>query len=43
MACFGWRGARVKQPEDENRKLKQLVAEVSLAKHIPRDVLAILL
>lgn len=31
---------RVKQVEDENRKLKQLVADLSLDKHILQDVLA---
>jgi putative transposase len=31
---------RVKQLEDENRKLKQLVADLSLDKHILQDVLA---
>lgn len=31
---------RVKQLEDENRKLKQLVADLSLDKHILHDVLA---
>ncbi len=31
---------RVKQLEDENRKLKQLVADFSLDKHILQDVLA---
>ena len=31
---------RLKQLEDENRKLKQLVAELSLDKHILQDVLA---
>ena len=31
---------RVKQLEDENRKLKQLVADPSLDKHILQDVLA---
>ena len=31
---------RLKQLEDENRKLKQLVADLSLDKHILRDVLA---
>jgi putative transposase len=31
---------RLKQLEDENRKLKQLVADLSLNKHILRDVLA---
>ncbi len=31
---------RVKQLEDENRKLKQLVAELSLDKHILQNVLA---
>lgn len=31
---------RVKQLEDENRKLKQLIADLSLDKHILRDVLA---
>lgn len=31
---------RVKQFEDENRKLKQLVADLSLDKHILQDVLA---
>ena len=30
---------RVKQLEDENRKLKQLVADLSLDKHILQDVL----
>ena len=31
---------RLKQLEDENRKLKQLVADLSLDKHILQDVLA---
>ena len=31
---------RIKQLEDENRKLKQLVADLSLDKHILQDVLA---
>lgn len=31
---------RVRQLEDENRKLKQLVADLSLDKHILQDVLA---
>ncbi len=31
---------RAKQLEDENRKLKQLVADLSLDKHILQDVLA---
>jgi len=31
---------RLKQFEDENRKLKQLVADLSLDKHILQDVLA---
>lgn len=31
---------RVKQLEDENRKLKQLVADLSLDKHILQEVLA---
>ena len=31
---------RVKQLEDENRKLKQLVADLSLDKHILQDVLS---
>ncbi|CAA2160711.1 hypothetical protein MBRA_05867 [Methylobacterium brachiatum] len=31
---------RLKQLEDENRKLKQLVADLSLDKHILPDVLA---
>lgn len=31
---------RVKQLEDKNRKLKQLVADLSLDKHILQDVLA---
>jgi putative transposase len=31
---------RVKQLEEENRKLKQLVADLSLDKHILQDVLA---
>lgn len=31
---------RVKQLEDQNRKLKQLVADLSLDKHILQDVLA---
>ncbi len=31
---------RVKQLEDENRKRKQLVADLSLDKHILQDVLA---
>lgn len=31
---------RVKQLKDENRKLEQLVADMSLDKHIVRDVLA---
>ena len=31
---------RVKQLEDENRKLKQLVADLSLDKHVLQDVLA---
>ncbi len=31
---------RLKQLEDENRKLKQLVADLSLDKHIMQDVLA---
>lgn len=31
---------RVKQIEDENRKLKQLVADLSLYKHILQDVLS---
>ena len=30
---------RLKQLEDENRKLKQLVADLSLDKHILQDVL----
>jgi len=30
----------VKQLEDKNRKLKQLVADLSLDKHILQDVLA---
>ena len=35
-----WRAAAGKQLEDENRKLKQLVADLSLDKHILQDVLA---
>ena len=31
---------RVKQLEDENRKFKQLVADLSLDKHIVQDVLS---
>ena len=31
---------RVKQLEEENRKLKQLVADLSLDRHILQDVLA---
>jgi putative transposase len=31
---------RLKQLEEENRKLKQLVADLSLDKHILQDVLA---
>ena len=31
---------RVKQLEDENRKRKQLVADLSLDKHILQDVLS---
>ena len=31
---------RLKQLEDENRKLKQLVANLSLDKHILQDVLS---
>ena len=31
---------RVKQLEDENRKFKQLVADLSLDKHILQDVLS---
>ena len=31
---------RLKQLEDENRQLKQLVADLSLDKHILQDVLA---
>ncbi|BCA63453.1 transposase [Sphingomonas sp. HMP9] len=31
---------RFKQLEDENRQLKQLVADLSLDKHILQDVLA---
>jgi putative transposase len=31
---------RVKQLEDENRKLKQLVADLSVDKHILQDVLS---
>ncbi len=31
---------RLKQLEDENRKLKQLVADLSLDKHILQDVLS---
>jgi putative transposase len=31
---------RVKELEEENRKLKQLVADLSLDKHILQDVLA---
>ncbi len=31
---------RLRQLEDENRKLKQLVADLSLDKHILQDVLA---
>ncbi|VVT32296.1 hypothetical protein SPHINGO391_70005 [Sphingomonas aurantiaca] len=31
---------RLKQVEDENRQLKQLVADLSLNKHILQDVLA---
>lgn len=31
---------RVKQLEDENRKVKQLVADLSLDKHILQDVLS---
>lgn len=31
---------RVRQLEEENRKLKQLVADLSLDKHILQDVLA---
>ena len=31
---------RVKQLEDENRKLKQLVADLSLDKHILQEVLS---
>ena len=31
---------RLKQIEDENRKLKQLVADLSLDKHILQDVLS---
>ena len=40
---LGGRGGelrRVKQLEDEHRKLKQLVADLSLDKHILQDVLA---
>lgn len=33
-------GRRVKQLEDENRKLKQLIADLSLDKHIMQDLLA---
>lgn len=41
MAGFGvGELRRVKQLEDENRKLKQLVADLSLDKHILQDVLA---
>lgn len=35
-----WELRRVKQLEDENRKLKQLVADLSLDKHILQDVLS---
>jgi putative transposase len=31
---------RLKQPEDENRQLKRLVADLSLNKHILQDVLS---
>lgn len=31
---------RLKQLEEENRKLKQLVADLSLDKHMPQDVLS---
>ena len=31
---------RLKQPEDEDRKLKQLLADLSLDKHILQDVLS---
>lgn len=31
---------RLKQLEEENRKLKQLVAELSLDKHVLQDVIA---
>lgn len=31
---------RLKQLEDENRKLKQLVADLSLDKHVLQDVIA---
>jgi putative transposase len=31
---------RLKQLEDENRKLKQLVADLSLDKHVLREVIA---
>ena len=31
---------RLRQLEDENRKPKQLVADLTLDKHIPQDVLS---
>ena len=34
-----WYGRRLKQLEEENRKLKQLVADLSLDKHMLQDVL----
>ena len=30
---------RLRQPEDENRTLKQLVADLSLDKHMPQEAL----
>lgn len=44
MKLYGGLGVgelrRLKQLEEENRKLKQLVADLSLDKHILQDVLA---
>jgi putative transposase len=38
MAGWGGTVAALKQVEEENRKLKQLVADLCLDKHIPQEV-----